>query len=287
MTVDRLDNVLGHFSASTDLINTNALCGLIEERAIPGKGHLHIIRRGLAEVRHEQLPVLHVVEPTLLFYPRPLTHWFLTDEQSGADFVCATVSFSAGSHPILRALPPLVAMPLAGMPEMHATLDLLFAEISGQRYGRQTTANRLLEVLLVQLLRKIVDDGMMSTGMLAGLAHPQLGKALIALHDAPAFPWTLKRLAAIAGMSRSCFANIFKTTLGSTAGEYICEWRLGLAQELLRRDTPLKHVAAEVGYGSPIALTRVFKAHLGMSPRVWARSEQLASRAGMRGSNAG
>lgn len=179
---DLLDGLLSHLTARTDLINTVALCGVIEERAVEGKGHVHIIQRGLAEVEHEQLPTLHIVEPTLLFYPRPLTHWFLTDERSGADFVCATVAFAAGrSNPILQALPPMLAIPLAELPEMQATLDMLFAEVSGQRYGRQTTSDRLFEVLLIQLLRKIVDEGLMSTGMLAGLAHPQLDKAIVAL----------------------------------------------------------------------------------------------------------
>lgn len=131
---------------------------------------------------------------------------------------------------------------------------------------------------MVQLLRKIIDERMMSTGMLAGLAHPQLGKAMVALHAAPASAWTLQGLAAVADMSRSRFASAFKTIMGSTTGDYLCGWRVALAQELLRRDTPLKRVATEVGYGSPVALTRVFKARVGMSPRVWLQSERAASR---------
>lgn len=279
MLVDRLDTVFKHFSVSANLFHSGPLCGVTEERAIQGTGHLHVIRRGLVEVRHEENPVLHIVEPSLLFYPRPMAHRFITDEQSGADFVCATVVFSAGRfNPIVQAMPSILAIPLAEIPEMHGTIDLLFAEAFGQRYGRQTTADRLFEVMLIQLLRKIIDTGMMSTGMLAGLAHPQLSKAMLALHEAPAHPWTLESLAAIAGMSRGRFANTFKATLGSTTGDYLCGWRLMLAQELLRRNTPLKHAAAKVGYGSAVSLTRAFKARVGMSPRAWLQSERAASR---------
>ena len=277
---DRFDSLFSRFSVSARLFHSGPLCGVTEERAIEGQGHVHVIQRGLVEVQHEQHPALHIVEPTLLFYPRPLAHRFLTDEQSGADFVCATVIFSAGTHnPIMQALPPVLAVPLAAMPEMRATIDLLFDEAVGQQYGREATLDCLFEVLLIQLLRKIVDEGMMSTGMLAGLAHPQLAKAMTALHQAPAHAWTLDNLAAVAGMSRSRFASAFKATLGSTAGDYLCQWRMTMAQDLLRRNAPLKHVAAEVGYGSPVALTRAFKARLGLSPRVWLRAEQLAARA--------
>lgn len=279
MPSDRLDSLLRHFSISTSLFHSGPVCGVFDEPLIEGKGHLHVIHRGLVEVQHDQHPALYIVEPTVLFYPRPLAHRFRIDEQSGADFICATVTFQSGRlNPIVRGLPPLLAVPLAAMPEMRATIDLLFVEALGQKYGRQITVDRLLEVLVIQLLRKIVDEGLISTGLLAGLAHPQLSKAMVALHEAPADPWTLESLAAVAGISRSRFANTFKATLGVTTGDYLCGWRLALAQELLRRDTPLKQVAAEVGYGSPVALTRVFKAHLGMSPRTWLQSEHSASR---------
>lgn len=280
MPTDTLDILLRRFSVSANLFYAGPLYGMTDAHVVEGKGNLHVIQRGLAEVRTENHPGLLIVEPTVLLYPRPLAHRFHTDEQSGADFVCAKVDFAAGRmNPIVQALPPVLAVPLAKMPEMRTTIDLLFAEAFGQRHGRQTTLDRLFEVVLIHLLRKVIDEGMMSTGVLAGLAHPQLAKAMVALHASPAHPWTLDSLASIAGMSRSRFAVTFKATLGSTTGDYLCGCRLALAQALLRRDTPIKHVAAEVGYGSPVALTRVFKAHLGMSPRAWMQSEHLASRA--------
>jgi len=276
---DRLDSLFRHFGVTSNLFHSGPLCGDTYEQAVEGKGHVHLIQRGLVEVRHEQHPALHIVEPTLLLYPRPLTHSFHTDRQSGADFVCATVAFTAGSfNPIVQALPPVIALPLAQMPDMQVTIDLLLAEAFGQRIGRQTTVDRLFEVLLIQFLRKLIDERIMSTGMLAGLAHPQLGKAMVALHDAPASAWTLQALAAIAGMSRTRFASTFKTTLGSTLGDYLCGCRVALAQDLLGRDTPLKRVATEVGYRSPAALIRVFRTRVGMSPRAWLRSKRAASR---------
>ena len=49
------------------------------------------------------------------------------------------------------------------------------------------------------------------TGVLAGLADPRLAKALTAMHEAPKKSWTLEDLAGIAGMSRTRFAEHFRT----------------------------------------------------------------------------
>lgn len=270
MSTKRLDGLLARFYVHANLFHSGPLCGVIDEPAIAGKGYLHVVQSGLVEVRHPGHPTLHIVEPTLLLYARPLTHRFLTDAQSGAEFVCATVAFNAGLHnPIVQALPPLLPVPLADAPELQPIIDLLVEETCGARQARQAIADRLFEVLLIQLLRRVVDRGMMSTGMLAGLAHPQLGAAMVALHDAPERPWTLDTLAAVANMSRSRFAKTFKAVLGTTAGVYLCDWRITLAQQLLRNGTPLGQVAPEVGYGSAIALSRAFKARMGLSPRQW------------------
>ena len=268
-----LDSLISRINVRASLLHSGPLCGDNDARMFQGKGHVHVVQRGHAEVRHEHHPALYITEPTLLFYPQALTHRFVTDARSGADFVCATVTFSAGvANPVVQALPQVLAMPLSQVPALCPTIDLLFAEAFGESAGRQSTVDRLFEVLLIQLLRTVIDRGLISTGLLAGLAHPKLSKAMIALHESPAHPWTLQELARLAGMSRTRFADAFKATVKSTTGAYIAGRRLSLAQDLLRRALPLKLVATEVGYRSAAALTRVFKAHVGTSPRAWLRS---------------
>lgn len=57
--------------------------------------------------------------------------------------------------------------------------------------------------------------------------------------------------------------------MGTTPGQYLQGWRVGLAQQALRQGRPLKRIADDVGYGSEAALSRAFKAHTGQSPREW------------------
>lgn len=66
-------------------------------------------------------------EPSLLFYPRPATHWFHNPPQDGADFTCAVVDFDGGpANPLARALPALIALPLARIEGLEMALGLLF-----------------------------------------------------------------------------------------------------------------------------------------------------------------
>ena len=70
-------------------------------------------------------------------------------------------------------------------------------------------------------------------------------------------------------MSRARFAVNFRETIGLTPGDYLTQWRLSLAQSLLRKGKPVGLVAHAVGYSGPAALSRVFSARLGQSPSRW------------------
>src|SRR6478752_6651079 len=94
---DRLAALLGHFSISARTFQSGPLCGV---NALDGKdsyGYLHLLRRGAAEVWHGDVKAYCLEEPTLLFYPRPKAHRFVTDGEQGADFVCANISFEGGA----------------------------------------------------------------------------------------------------------------------------------------------------------------------------------------------
>lgn len=112
----------------------------------------------------------------------------------------------------------------------------------------------------------------MKTGMLAGLAHPHLRRALVAMHERPEKDWTLEELAGVAGMSRSVFARCFRETVGDTPGSYLQRWRIGLAQKALLQKRSLKLIAQDVGYGSEAALSRAFRMRVGQSPLEWLKA---------------
>ena len=70
-----------------------------------------------------------------------------------------------------------------------------------------------------------------------------------------------------AGMSRSAFAARFKELLGQTLLEYVTEWRMQKAMQLLeQRDKKLIDVARSVGYESDAAFSKAFKRVVGANP---------------------
>ena len=171
----------------------------------------------------------------------------------------------------------MVLISLAEIPAITGTLDVLFAEASEHHCGRQAILDRLSEVLIIQLLRGLMDQGRITFGLLAGLSNPRLAKAINAMHADPARAWTLEELAAISSMSRARFATNFRNTVGTTPMAYLGKWRLSLARSLLRRGRSIQHIADVVGYGSASALSRAFTAHTGLSPREWRLQQNAQS----------
>lgn len=282
--VDRLSAVLDRFRVRAALFHTGALCGHITFDAQPNRAFLHVLRRGDLVVRHLSGPagqeVLHITEPTLLFYPRPLHHEFVNPPREGSDFTCAALEFDGGAgNPIVQSLPALIAVPLAEVDGLHPALDLLFAEADQLRCGSRLLADRLFEVVLIQLLRWLIDHperAGITQGLVLGLAEPRLARSLVAMHEAPQAGWTLETMAAAAGMSRSAFAPAFKAATGTTPAAYLSSWRLSIAASMLRAGRPAKVVAQELGYSGAPAFAKAFRSHFGTAPRQWLAGLQAA-----------
>ncbi len=267
---DRLDTLFSQFPVQAEMFHAGALCGFTDFAAPSDVGQLHLIRAGVVQVIHSKGADLHIDTPSLLLYPRPHSRRFITDAEHGADFACANLRFDGGSHhPVVAALPEVICLPLTQLEGAAAVLTLLFDEAFGENCGRRIMVNRLFEVVLLQVMRCLMEADLVHGGMLAGLSHPKLRKALIMMHDDPAAAWTLDALANGSGMSRSLFAATFRQVVGVTPGIYLQGWRIRLAQRAIRQGRSLKTIIHEIGYGSEAALSRAFKASCGMTPREW------------------
>lgn len=273
---DRLVWLLKRFELRSEVFHSGPVHRCIYHDADEGVGHLHLLRRGTLRIESPLAPARTVDQPSAIFYFNPTSHRMLPD-MAGADLVCATISFDAGlGNPLRLALPEVVVLPLHAIPALHATLSLLFEEAEASHCGRQTILDRLSEVALVQILRELMDQQVLQVGLLAGLADARLARAINAVHARPERNWSLIELAREAGMSRARFAAHFRDVVGMTPGAYLSEWRIGVAQSLLRRGKPVNVVADEVGYASASALSRVFTERVGMSPTAWLARSRTA-----------
>lgn len=272
--MDRLAPLFERFSLSARMFYSGQLCGVspnLDEQA----GYLHVLRKGTLTVTHPKARRLVLDAPSILFFPRPHEHRVHGSEE-GAELVCATVKFGVGMlNPLIASFPEPFVVPLDALPELAPALELLFSEATSELPGRQAALDRLFEYVLVLLIRSALNARLVDSGVLLGLADERLSKAIEDMHKHPETAWSLEQLAQSAGMSRARFAAHFRKVVGMTPFDYLTNWRLGVAQTMLRKGNSLKLIASAVGYANATALTRVFTQRLGMSPSEWLVRSQI------------
>ena len=189
-----------------------------------------------------------------------------------AVFFCGAYLFDGDlCDGLLASLPPVLPVrPAAGSP-LRSTLDVFGAELLRDRPGQQVLLDRLLDVVLVQVLREELDAlGDDAPPWFRAQSDPAIADALRAIHDDPARPWTVGGLAAAVGLSRASFARRFTAALGEAPLSYLTAWRMALSRDLLRTtDDGLAAIAAAVGYSSEFAFAAAFKRHHGSPPGRW------------------
>ena len=276
---DKLTGILDYFSLRARVFQAGLLCDSASFDKGSGLGYIHVLRAGELNVSTAANTTIKLDEPSLYFCMNPTTH-HLHPMTTGADLVCASFDFGNGlKNPLAQALPESVVLKLDEIPSLNATLQLLFSEAQANYSGQQSLLDRLIEVVIIQLLRELIEQKHLQIGLLAGLADPRLAKAIVAIHEEPASPWTLDNMADVAGMSRARFATKFRETVGITPGHYLSDWRIGVAQSLLRSGKSLQLVADAVGYANASALSRAFTTHVGTSPAVWRKQSSAGGHA--------
>jgi AraC-like DNA-binding protein len=273
--MDRLAPFFERFSLTARMFYSGLLCGSTLDQESEHAGHLHVLRKGRLKITRHHARQIVIDTPSIVFFPRPRLHRLHGPELEGAELVCATIEFGAGMlNPLIASFPEPLVLPLDALPELGPTLQLLFSEAFSELPGRQTALDRLFEYLFVLLIRSAMNAHLVESGVLIGLSDMRLGKAIESMHQHPETSWSLEQLAQRAGMSRARFAAYFRQVVGMTPFDYLTNWRLGVAQTMLRKGNSLKLIASAVGYANATALTRVFTQRVGMSPSEWlARSQ--------------
>lgn len=276
--MDKLSEVLNHFSISAGVFYAGNLCGLsaFSEDGIE-EGHLHLLEQGKMTVIDQDGTRILIDEPAVLFFPRPAFHRLQAERRDNAQIICASVRYGTGTrNPLANALPPLIVIKLSSAPTLKAATRLLFEEAFTDNDGRLAMMDRLAEVFVIHLLRHVLEQDLVNEGMLAGLTHPKLSRAIMAIHASPAQNWSLEALAELSAMSRSAFAELFRQQVGQTVGDYLLDWRIAIAQNLLKKGRSVSWVAGEVGYDNASALARAFRKKTGQSPKQWLTASTTA-----------
>jgi AraC-like DNA-binding protein len=171
------------------------------------------------------------------------------------------------SRRLLRALPPLLVVP--GDAWDSPLVPLLAAEIVKDEPGQEAVLDRLLDLLLIAVLRTwFARPEAEAPAWYRAQADPVVGAALRMLYSNPSRAWTVASLAAAVSVSRATLARRFNELVGEPPMSFLAGWRIALAADLLcEPGATVGSVARQVGYGSPFALSTAFKRVRGISPQ--------------------
>lgn len=193
--------------------------------------------------------------------------------------LCGSFSFHRDRGAlILPLLPPVLVMFTQGSDKadlLDAALRLMIAEAASQQPGSALVLSRMVETLFVQVLRSWLSASSQPPAdlgnWLIALKDERVGRALSAIHARPEHPWTVTKLATLAGMSRSAFATFFARAVGAAPLAYVKRWRMNLSAGFLEDGATLEEVAAKVGYESASSFGKAFKTVMGVAPGDWRR----------------
>jgi AraC-like DNA-binding protein len=194
----------------------------------------------------------------------------------GQDFFVLGSHFALEGDPrfLLDVLPPIVMIERESDREsIRWAAERMLHEMRDFQPGGTLVAQQVAYTLLVEALRLHIADGTRKDpGWLFALADKRMRTALSCIHQRPGYPWTLEELARCVGMSRTAFAETFRTTVGEPAIAYISRWRMTLAAKRLQdKDELISSIAPSLGYQSESAFGAAFKRHWGRSPRQYLR----------------
>lgn len=192
------------------------------------------------------------------------------DACGGTMALTASMRFNIDKlHPLLQLMPEaMLTSDLArNEPSIPHLLDAMAREVDMDRVGAGGILARLADVLTATLIRTWVEHGCGdTTGWIAAVRNPEVGRVLAAIHLQPDRDWTVAALARLMGASRSGFAERFLRVVGETPARYVARVRMHQARQWLRDGERVATVAERLGYDAEASFSRAFKRIIGTPP---------------------
>lgn len=199
-------------------------------------------------------------------------------------FICGGFSFEdVDDSPLLASLPPVVhirGQQSAGT-VLESAIRSIHQELTAGQAGSHCIVNHLASVVFVYAVRghfaNLPDQG--PGNWLHAMLDPDIGQILGLIHRHPERPWTVESLADCASMSRSAFAARFTQVVGDSPLQYLTNFRMRRAKELLRTGLlTIKAIAGKVGYANESSFSNAFRRHTSVAPAKFRSAARMDGR---------
>jgi AraC-like DNA-binding protein len=141
----------------------------------------------------------------------------------------------------------------------------------GTRQGDPLICRLMATTVLLSVIRSWAENGCAPEGWPHVRKDPFLDRVVEAIHQEPGREWTVERLAGVGAMSRSAFAERFRSAIGRSPADYVTEVRIDAAKRMLEAGRSVSETSRELGYASDEGFSRAFRRRTGMNPSAWRR----------------
>jgi len=254
----------------------------------------HIVTKGQCVLKTKEESI-QLFTGDIVVFPMGASHWLANNEKSkryeglevveailsgkslfegdqlSTTLVCGHFEFDRHvGHPFIKELPAMIHISDDDVKQfswLKNITDLVIDEAEKERPGSNVIVNKLGEIFFIHTLRALIENNKLKTGFMAAMQDERISKVLKKIHTYPQNDWQLEKLARIAGMSRTSFISKFKSLIGDTPFNYLTQWRLLQAKQLLAESNlSVGEIAEQVGYQSEAAFSRVFKKYVEQTP---------------------
>lgn len=197
------------------------------------------------------------------------------------DLVVVDLEFSDSASMLAAVLPdPITVMSFDALEPAAAALAGSMGPTDPpswpQRQGDPVICRMMAKTVLLSVIRAWAANGCAPEGWPSVSKDPFLDRVVEAIHEQPGREWTVERLASVGAMSRSVFAERFRSAIGRSPADYVTEVRIDAAKRMLSSGRSVSETSRELGYASDEGFSRAFRRRTGMTPSAWRASELTA-----------
>jgi len=200
---------------------------------------------------------------------------------TASDLVVVELEFSDSTSRLASLLPdPITVMSFDALEPAAAALASSMGTTdppsSPERQGDPVICRVMAKTVLLSVIRAWAAGDCAPEGWPSVSTDPFLDRVVDAIHAQPGRDWTVERLAGIGAMSRSVFAERFRTAIGRSPADYVTEVRIDAAKRMLSEGRSVSETSRELGYASDEGFSRAFRRRSGMTPSAW-RAQVLSA----------
>lgn len=186
----------------------------------------------------------------------------------------ADIELADAMSPLPALLPPFLTVTGFDAVEPAAAalalnMGVIDHTVTPARQGDPVICRLMATTVLLSVIRAWAANGCAPTGWPSLSSDPFLDRVVDAIHEEPGRDWTVERLAGIGAMSRSTFAERFRSVVGRSPADYVTEVRVDAAKRMLDAGRSVSDISRELGYASDEGFSRAFRRRTGQTPSSW------------------